>query len=224
MRFEGKVVTGAPFSAVTETESVQTLADGTRISRKSSGAIYRDGEGRTRREQTLDAIVPFAAANEPVKLIFINDAVTGVHYILSPHDRTARKFNRRPGGPPLRPSPPPDSQGKTESLGRRTIEGVEAEGTRWTISIPTGQIGNDRPLEIYTERWESPELQTIVMSKHSDPRMGETIYRLANIDRSEPSRSMFEIPSDYKVSEGGPPGPSGPGDRGRRGRRPGNSE
>jgi hypothetical protein len=91
---------------------------------------------------------------------------------------------------------------KTESLGRRSVEGVPADGTRTVFSIPAGQIGNDRPIEIVSERWVSPELQTLVMSRHSDPRTGENVYRLANISRSEPPRSLFEVPVDFKIEEG----------------------
>ena len=96
----------------------------------------------------------------------------------------------------------PERGGKTESLGRQTIEGVEAEGTRNTTTIPTGEIGNERPLEIVFERWYSPELQTVVMTRHADPRFGETIYRLTNISRDEPVRSLFEVPANYTVKEG----------------------
>ena len=72
------------------------------------------------------------------------------------------------------------------------------------LTIPAGTIGNDLPIQIVSERWYSPELKTVVMSKHSDPRMGDTVYRLTNINRSEPSRSLFEAPADYTVAEGKP--------------------
>jgi TonB family protein len=87
----------------------------------------------------------------------------------------------------------------TESLGKQTIEGVEAEGTRTTVTFPAGMMGNERPINIVSERWYSPELQTVVMTKHSDPRFGETSYRLTNINRSEPARTLFEVPSDYTL-------------------------
>ncbi|MGH9882249.1 MAG: hypothetical protein ACRD6N_12505, partial [Pyrinomonadaceae bacterium] len=90
---------------------------------------------------------------------------------------------------------------RTESLGKQNIEGVEAEGTRTTVTIPAGEIGNEREIEIVSERWYSPELQTIVMSRHSDPRFGENTYRLTNINRTEPARSLFEVPADYTVKE-----------------------
>lgn len=88
-----------------------------------------------------------------------------------------------------------------EHLGTRTIEGVSAEGTRTTITIPAGQIGNELAIETVTERWYSPELQVTVMNKRSDPRTGTTTYSLKNIIRSEPSPTMFEVPADYKLVE-----------------------
>jgi hypothetical protein len=92
-------------------------------------------------------------------------------------------------------------KGQSESLGKRMIEGVEAEGTRTTITIAAGEIGNDRPIEIVNERWYSPELQTLVMSRRSDPRFGETTFKLTRISRSEPLRSLFEVPADYTVRD-----------------------
>jgi cytochrome c556 len=96
---------------------------------------------------------------------------------------------------------------KKESLGKQTIEGVEAEGTRYTTTIPAGEIGNEQPIETVFESWYSAELQTVIMSKHSDPRSGENTYRLTNINRTEPAHSLFEVPSDYTIQESGPGGP-----------------
>ena len=248
MSFDGKLVKGAPYSAQAVTEMTQTLSDGNRIVNKSTVSLYRDGEGRTRREQTLRAIGPFATASEPPTTIFINDPVAGAAYMLDARSHVARKMptvrlnytdasqggRLRVPGPPegAAPMPPPGVEGKVEvessmvmsapapgpesgavfefrrndarkakheSLGKQTIEGVEAEGTRETITIPAGEVGNELPIEIVSERWYSRELQTIVMTKHSDPRFGETVYRLTNIDRSEPAKAMFEIPGDYSV-------------------------
>ncbi len=89
---------------------------------------------------------------------------------------------------------------KVESLGRQTIEGVAAEGTRTTTVIPAGEMGNEQPIQIVSERWYSAELQTVILSKRNDPRTGETITRLSNITRAEPAHSLFELPADYKVN------------------------
>lgn len=95
----------------------------------------------------------------------------------------------------------PDSAQKKEDLGRRTIEGVPVEGTRTTTTIPAGQVGNERPIDIVSERWYSSDLQVLVMSKDTDPRMGETTYQLTNVSRVEPVPSLFEVPPDYQVND-----------------------
>ncbi|MDQ1613026.1 MAG: hypothetical protein QOG00_2957 [Pyrinomonadaceae bacterium] len=348
MHFDSNVVKGAPYSAESVNESVQVLADGNRITRTSKASLYRDSEGRTRRDETLNHIGPWATSEEPAQSILINDPVAGSRYVLNPRTRTAQKmsnvmtfkrmlgegaqvsgeephtqvFMRSEGGatvvastpskaapiqggrlsgkaiknvPPIYPpiakaagaqgtvivqivvgesgdvesakataghpllqqaaveaarqwkfSPtqlsgnpvkvsgtisfnftlPKEEEAGTgsvtfmrtpapgnapegervkpvkESLGKQLVEGVEAEGTRTTITFPAGMMGNERPINIVSERWYSPELQTVVMSKHSDPRFGETTYRLTNINRSEPARTLFEVPSDYTVKEG----------------------
>jgi hypothetical protein len=95
--------------------------------------------------------------------------------------------------------------GQTESLGQQMIEGVLCEGKRTTITIPANTIGNDQPINIVSEEWYSPELQVQVLTKRTDPRHGETTYRLTNINRSEPARSLFEVPADYTMSDAATP-------------------
>ena len=90
----------------------------------------------------------------------------------------------------------------TEDLGTQTMQGIAAHGTRTTRTIPAGQIGNDKPIDVVTEVWTSPDLQTIVYSKRSDPRTGEQTFQLTNIVRSEPDPSQFTVPSDFKLVDG----------------------
>lgn len=87
---------------------------------------------------------------------------------------------------------------KHESLGTQTIEGVTAEGTRETRTIPAGAIGNEKPIVITSETWTSPDLQTIVLSKRNDPRFGETVYKLTGITRGEPDPALFQPPANLK--------------------------
>jgi hypothetical protein len=224
----GRVVKNAPYSADAVTETTQTLADGNRIRQSSTAKVYRDSEGRTRREQSLNALGGLAPNADLPRVVFINDSVAGVNYALNPKDRTATKSaggraGRTPGSNQqmarLRQQPADWSAAnagrwgrggaaarqnlKTESLGRQTIEGVQADGARTTMTVPAGQWGNEQPIQIVTERWYSPELQTVVLSKRTDPRMGETVSKLVNIGRGEPPHSLFEPPADYKVTEAG---------------------
>ena len=96
-----------------------------------------------------------------------------------------------------------------ESLGTRQIEGVSATGRVRKSTIPTGQIGNDRPIEISTERWVSPDLRLVVRSLHRDPRNSDVEYRLTNISRAEPAADLFQVPADYTVVQPGTGGGRG---------------
>jgi hypothetical protein len=93
----------------------------------------------------------------------------------------------------------------TEDLGSQSMQGVTVTGTRTTRTIPKGQIGNDAPISIVTEVWTSPDLQTVVYSKRSDPRMGEQTFQLTNIARSEPDPSLFNVPAGFTVTDGPQP-------------------
>ena len=244
---ETKVVKGAPYSAEVVTESTQVLADGNRIIRRTTGRVYRDSQGRTRRENDV----------EPgrVGLISVTDPVAGIAFSLDPEPKIAWKTSgaatgvlaakirtadpaeverrqkveeemvaaARGGGrgwtavqPKPVPSPAPAptpvvsmghvSSGwdeKTEKLAPRNIEGVMADGTRTTRTIPAGAIGNEQPIVSVTEEWRSPELQVLVLTRTSDPRTGESVYKLQNITRAEPNASWFEVPADYTVRESG---------------------
>jgi hypothetical protein len=92
-------------------------------------------------------------------------------------------------------------EAKTESLGTRTIEAVQVDGTRATTTIPAGAIGNDKDLVITRDTWYSPDLQVVVLSTQDDPRFGQTTYSLTNIERSEPDESLFQVPSGYKIEK-----------------------
>jgi len=238
----GSPVKGAPYSGNAVSENTQTLADGNHIVNRTTAAVYRDGEGRERREQSLPNIGGFAPQGAPTTTVFISDPVAGANYSLSPDDKTALKLpipqistlppmppgargeahimvqrigvgapmagiaGASIGGPQVMvygksatgaaPAPP-----AVEQLGTKVVEGVQAEGTRTTITIPAGQIGNDKPIQIVDEVWRSPELQVIVHSEHSDPRMGNMVYSLQNISRSDPSPALFQVPADYTVKD-----------------------
>ncbi len=89
----------------------------------------------------------------------------------------------------------------TTALGFKDFDGVRAEGKSVSYTIPAGEIGNKNPIVVSTETWTSPDLQVVVYSKHSDPRVGETVYRLANLKRSEPPVGMFTVPDGYALKE-----------------------
>jgi len=107
-------------------------------------------------------------------------------------------YVRRSGSPLEGGEEPAAGNVNRESLGTQMIEGVSAEGARITKTIPAGAIGNEKAIVITSETWTSPELQVVVLSKRSDPRFGETVYKLTNITRAEPDASLFQLPNDAK--------------------------
>lgn len=269
----GRAVKGAPYSGEEVNETNQVLADGTRIHRETRTKVFRDSEGRTRRE-TPDSIT-------------ISDPVAGVTYVLNPKTMTGSKMSMASGnfsffrmendqtitrstsssgsapetatftmrmtsdgGTPsitvngqtmdekavaeliakakasgdhtvtingntvdagmlageTRPRMVATAKAisilpKGEPLGKQTIEGVEADGTRNSETIETGAIGNDRPIQVSNERWYSSDLKMVIQSKHSDPRTGDESFRLTNIQRGDPGSYLFQPPSGYTISE-----------------------
>lgn len=298
-----KAVKGAPYSADVETEVNQTLADGNVISRKTTGRVYRDGEGRTRQETVVNGEARSIQLRDPVagtavmllpgskkavrmpsfawqsdgkelKVLRLGDReirvedgkvsidgkevpgrielkIAGKEIVVdngkvsidgrpvgrgadgkevvvrrldedATGDGTRREevrvhVVRGPGGKESRlhlPGMPPPggallprldgallkARGTTTSLGEKAFDGVKAEGKSTTRTIPAGEIGNRDPILVTSETWYSPELKVTVYSRQSDPRHGETVYRLANIRRGEPAADLFKVPEDYATS------------------------
>lgn len=94
----------------------------------------------------------------------------------------------------------------TEDLGEQILEGVLARGTRHMQTIAAGAIGNERPIEIVADEWYSPDIEAVVLRRNSDPRFGETVYRLVNVSRSEQAPDLFAVPSGYTIQGEGAPG------------------
>ena len=227
--FESKIIKGQPYSAEIVSENVQTLADGNRIVQKTTGRVYRDGEGRVRREEDRESRSPS---------ISIMDVVAGQSYSLNVEQRTAQVM---PG--PLKVSlnavttklteqlieqkkrdaavgggvtnggggrgaftgagtvrPATNREETTEDrLQDRLIGGVLATGTRRTTTIAAGAIGNERPITVVSEEWFSSDLQILVQTEHADPRSGRATYQVRNIIRTDPDPSLFQVPADYTI-------------------------
>ena len=239
---------------------MQVLADGNRIVRRSVSRVYRDGKGRTRREEL--------GPDGQVSSIAISDPASGTSFMFDPavnvaHRTRVAMFTAQAAAsgdakteknvtlylPDTRPqaelkasqeaelkakqhaeqaaathaaakthvtehvtvSPagamtwvaagPAGAQGAAskEDLGEQVIEGVTAKGTRTTTVIPAGAIGNELPITVTSEEWFSPDLKVLVMTKHADPRSGETTYRLTGITRGEPDASLFDLPAGVTI-------------------------
>jgi hypothetical protein len=201
-----KVVTGKPYFASSTTEIVQTLSDGNRIIQHSSSVIYRDSQGRTRREQTF----PSFDAHPGETKIFIDDPVAQTAYVLDPHEKIAHtisssrevmlKLERSSDTMANVKLPKLDEQHDivTDPLGAKNIQGVSCIGKRQTITIPAGQVGNERPIAIVTETWFSPDIEAVVQSTTTDPRFGQSTYTLNNLQLKDQPIALFTLPGNYR--------------------------
>lgn len=222
MGFEGmhgQTVTGAPFTATATSETTETLQDGSTIHRTSQVTMYRDSQGRFRHEANFNGFGALGASGTPTTMVSIADPVAGVHIMLDANRKVAHRSAFRPrqdrGRNPnsaqtfesrmqaREQQEEADGLLKKESLGSQTINGVVAQGTRITRIIPAGQIGNDKPLQVVSERWYSPDLQIVLKSTRTDPRFGTTTYTVTSIQRTEPAATLFTVPPDYSVQTGG---------------------
>jgi hypothetical protein len=204
-----KFVTGKPYSATSATDVVQTLADGNHILHHGASVLYRDSQGRTRREQTFPG---FDSGPGETK-IFIDDPVSNTAFVLEPSLKTARLLSRSPrflheleaGSDTLADVKLPKLDERRDivkdELGKKTIEGIECTGTRLTITIPAGQVGNERPIAIVTETWFSPAIAGVVQSSTADPRFGQTSYTLRNVELKDQPRTLFEPPAGYRMEK-----------------------
>jgi hypothetical protein len=266
---------GAPYSAETIVESSQALADGNRISTKTTGRVYRDGEGRTRREtdnkdrttiSISDPVAGYSYSLDPVNKIAWRTATGAAAAIMGKIVQDTQTASVRRVEPVTAPDGTTTLAAKIEAekvqaerarqeriagsqdaasraaaeqekvaiargggggrggavaggfgaaptmtsrgtlapntpLEHRMLDGMPVEGRKTTTVIPAGQIGNEQPITITSEEWRSPDLNVLVQTRHSDPRTGESSYRLTNIIRAEPDPSLFMVPPDYTVRD-----------------------
>lgn len=209
------LVTGAPYSAVETVQRQQTLPNGNQISTKEQTNVYRDSQGRMRTEETMTRR---SASGETARtMVTIFDPVAGSRYMLDSSTMTAHQSSL-PGSQRERanerPAPPERPNVATTSLGTAVVNGVSATGTQLIETIPAGAIGNAQAIQIVRTTWVSTELKVPVQIKTVDPRFGTTDMELTNIAQSEPSASLFVVPSGYTVQQGGPGGPRRAGRRG----------
>jgi hypothetical protein len=88
---------------------------------------------------------------------------------------------------------------RTENLGEELILGFRTHGTRVITTLPPGEIGNDRPIDIVSEQWFSPDLDLVMRSAHRDPWGGDFTTTVTKISRSDQPAWLFTVPSQYKV-------------------------
>ncbi|MDR3703238.1 MAG: hypothetical protein P4L56_26565 [Candidatus Sulfopaludibacter sp.] len=220
----GALVTGSPMSATEVNKTVQSLSDGTEIQNVHTTVFYRDSLGRTRTEPEKGQILimdpvagvritlnPSAKTATRTQAPMLAGGRAGALTITADGEMMATQLKLQAEAAMLdqqkvvsqtRTSTQSKNQA-IEDLGFQMQNGVMAQGTRSTLTIPQGQIGNSRDIHVVNERWYSKDLQMIVKSVNSDPRFGVTTFELTNLSQNAPDPTLFQVPTGYTLTEGG---------------------
>ena len=218
-------IAGAPYSAVATTRSTTQFSDGNRIVRTNTVRFFRDGQGRTRTERGVGGDGEEIAA-QPNPTIMIHDPVGGQFYILHPQAKIAFVYKmpkRGSGGAgtsptiaPLEPLPSfalmglgmgiganafTEASSAETSLGQKIISGVSTTGTRTVRTIPSGVLGNEKPITSTVEEWLSPDLGVPVQITQKSSIGGAVTLNLSQVVRAEPDPTLFVPPADYTRHE-----------------------
>jgi hypothetical protein len=213
-----------PYSATRKVTRVFKLANGTTITQENVTKEARDSSGRTYHENRPEPAFGSNGQGAGFTLFRVYDPVARINMNWSSNTREVTVMHMPEAGQmQLGPVNPPDvtplgegtgpvaisslaravrpSMPQVEQLGSKTINGLEATGTRTTRVIPAGQIGNDQPITAIHETWMSTDLRIAVLQIDDDPRTGTRTTELTDIERGEPDAALFQAPEGYTVKE-----------------------
>jgi hypothetical protein len=197
-------VTGKPFSGRDSIEWTRTLEDGSVVTTHLTALVARDNQGRIRRERTNFVPADSNQQSTPMDMIILDPAE---------HTRTTCNISSRrctvtDYSTPVKFSPIPAGpldHGKRflarESLGTEVVDDLNVVGTRETLTINAGVIGNSDPVVTTREFWYSSDLEINLSVTRKDPREGTQVIQLIDLSRDEPDASLFRVPSDFVIED-----------------------
>jgi len=207
---------GPAYSAVYKSTFDQKLADGNSIHNVSRYHKARDASGKSLTERPGPCYISEDGQQHQSSQVSVYDpkSRTMENWQVDGMNRTAT-ISHMP--PPVQPSEaelatmranaarwrqaPTIPKWQTENLGTQPFQGVLAQGTRSTQTIPAGEQGNALPLVIVNERWFSKELGMTMMQVIDDPRRGRTVVEVEELNQGDPPPSMFAPPEGYEIKD-----------------------
>jgi hypothetical protein len=195
-------IPGKPLSGIDNIEWTRTLEDGSTITTHTTANLARDSQGRIYRENhhfaPLDKKSPLYQVHiyDPVNHSQAYCSTTNFQCVITDY-RPQTFFETRPTGPF-------DNGNRSlsrEVLGSQVMEGVYVSGTRETVTINPGVLGNDRPLNSTREFWYSDELENNLSVTRIDPREGKQVIWISSLSLTEPDAHLFDIPIGYTVRD-----------------------
>ena len=206
----------APFMATARTLWVQTLPDGSTVTRQNERIVARDMDGRIFQERSTFVPVP-GDGNEKSQVFetVLSDPVNHTMYNCMTRQRVCQLF---PYDMPVTfPETPAGLQPDKvtyltrENLGTDTFGGLDVERSRETYTHYVQTIGNTKTILRTVDYWYSPALGVNVQVKRHDPRDGDQTLWLTNISLSAPPPDIFQVPADCRIVDHRvqPPGTTG---------------
>jgi hypothetical protein len=200
---------GAPYSGRETTVTVRTLADGTTTTQTFVQLLWRDAQGRTRRE-----MIRHTPSGTEYRSVIVTDPVGGVYLKWTVGDKADRRVAhiwpqsaaQQVTAPIPSSAPPPSPPAATpasrrEVLPPQQINGILAEGTRTVRRVRLEEESSDRVVEVTSELWIAPELKIIVRRILDDPRTGKTTTELSDVLLGDPDPALFQVPEGFGVQD-----------------------
>lgn len=152
--------------------------------------LYRDGNGRTRQETGAAVTITDPIARSTIQLDLRHQLFTrsvdgtgvaglGTSAVTGPAVGRTRQLSSAP-----------------RSLGTATVQGVRAQGSQYTVTIPSGTA---TPITKDVTIWLSTEVQLAVQIRIVDA--GGQVYERSYTDIHagvEPAASLFTVPAGYR--------------------------
>jgi len=196
-----------PYTAEYKVTQVQTLADGTTITRETTEVKALDSQGRRMTATTITS-----GDRAPTTHVMVYDPVARtqtfwhspgkVAHVLQMSVPAAERHCLTITRDDVSVVSGPKAKYTSEDLGTESIQGIEARGRRYTTTIPAGGAGNDAPLVSTSERWTALTVGLnglVVRDISDDPRRGKTTRELTNLTQGDPDPTTFQPPEGYEV-------------------------
>jgi len=206
-------VQGFPYRANVTAKWVEPKMGGRSIINETGGTIWRNSQGDVRVEQSAMNSVPGAAANlTNVHLFLVSDgkAITWVYgsstiivaylgqhprgvfeQVVSPQPSYVFRFDEyhcRQNG----------IECKLESIGQRMINGIPAEGIRYTKIVAWQPQAAGQKSIITWDVWTDSKRDIVLSIQGNDPLHGEFSFQTSNISLSVPNSDLFLVPKGYQ--------------------------
>jgi hypothetical protein len=195
---------GRPFSARDSIEWTRSLDDGSVATTHLFATVARDSQGRIYREHRSFVPVNSNQQSRWIDMVFLDPvAHTRTTCVVATRHCLVTDYREFPSFVPPLAGPFGKGTGylSRESLGSNVVADLNVIGTRETISINPGAVGNSQALISTREFWYSPDLQVNLSVTRKDPRFGTQVLQLVDLSRAEPDPAMFRVPASFIVQD-----------------------